>query len=291
MVRYTKSLPLDDVIAYLQDKDLSQSENREMWVEIIQTDDDFSVGDLEKIVSDFYEIKKRGSTWERPWSTEYDFFSDGRGGASGWISELEIRGKSLFALTCFNEDFAMHLANQDGANGRIAVFEEYYVCLSVLYSGNPEDSECTGLVSVNVSLGDEKTFVPINVPLPVLHIIKYMSAINNWDVSDLIEKSVTLGLAEIKKSNVEIKSKPPEHTMKFSVDYGGIDNLLHLIKLIEEDHFSILDMVIIFYIFKRFKKKTIKFIGKKRYKAVRKKLRNNVRGSIRGSIGKKILDK
>lgn len=291
MVRYTKSLPLDDVIAYLQDKDLSQSENREMWVEIIQTDDDFSVGDLEKIVSDFYEIKKEGSTWQRPWVTERDFFSDGRGGASGWISELEIRGKSLFALTCFNEDFAMHLANQDGANGRIGVFKEYYVCLNVHYSSNREDGECTGLGGVNVSLGDEKTFVPIYVPLPVLHVIKCMSAINNWDVSDLIEKSVTLGLAEIEKSNVEIKSKSPEHTMKFSFDYGGIDNLLHLIKLIEEDHFSILDMVIIFYIFKRFKKKTIKFIGKKRYKAVRKKLRNNFRGSIRGSIDKKILDK
>ena len=74
MVRYTKSLPLDDVIAYLQDKDLSQPENREMWVEIIQTDDDFSVSDFKKIVSDFYEIKKEGSTWKRPWVKESDFF-------------------------------------------------------------------------------------------------------------------------------------------------------------------------------------------------------------------------
>ncbi len=297
MVQYTKPLPLDDVIAYLQDKDLSQEdlsqpENREMWVEIIQTDDDFSVGDLEKIVSDFYEIKKRGSTWKRPWSTEYKFFSDGQ--ASGWISELEIRGESLFALTRFNRDFAEHLARQEGVNGRISVFKEYYVCLGVLYSSNPEDSECTGLVSVNVSLGDEKTFVPINVPLPVLHVIKYISGINNWDVSDLIEKSVTLGLAEIEKSNVEIEPKPPElDIMKFSVDLGGIDNFLHLIKLIEEDHFSIRDVstyVMIFYIFKRFKKRTIKVIGRKRYKAVRKKLRNNFRGSIRGFIDKKILD-
>ena len=294
MVQYTRSLPLDDVIAYLQDKDLSQEdlsqpENREMWVEIIQAHDDFSVGDLEKIVSDFYEIKKRGSTWERPWSTEYDFFSDGQ--ASGWISELEIRGKSLFALTCFNKDFAEHLARQERVNGRISVFKEYYVCLGVLYSTNPEDSECTALVCVNASLGDEKTFVPINVPLPVFHVIECMSAINNWDVSDLIEKSVTLGLAEIEKNDVEIKSKPPEHIMKFSVDYGGFDNLFHLIKLIEENHFSIRDMgiggtIIYFYLrMKKVKKRVIKFIGKKRYKAVRKKLRNN----FRGSIDKKIL--
>ena len=299
MVRYTKSLPLDDVIAYLEDKnlsqkDLSQRENREMWVEIIQTDDDFSVGDLEKIVFDFYEIKEEESTWKRPWVKEYDFFGDGR--ASGWISELEIRGKSLFALTCFNEDFAIHLAMQESVNGRIAVFKEYYVCLDVFYSSNPEDGECTGLVSVNVSLGDEKTFVPINVPLPLFHIINSMSAINNWDVSDLIEKSVTLGLTEIEKGSVEIKSKPPEpeHIIKLSVDYGGIDNLFHIIKLIEEDHFSIRDVsiyVMIFYILKRFKKRTIKVIGRNRYKAVRKKLRNNFRGSIRGFIDKKILDK
>lgn len=295
MVRYTKSLPLDDVIAYLQDKDLSQQENREMWVEIIQADDDFSVGDLEKIVSDFYEIKEEGSTWKRPWSTEYSFFGDGM--ASGWISELEIREKSLFALTYFNEDFAEHLARQENVNSRIAIYKEYYVCLGVLYSSNPEDSECTGLMSVNVSLGDEKTFVPIHVPLPVLHVIKYMSAINNWDVSDLIEKSVTLGLAEIEKNNVEIESESPEseHIMKFSVDLGGIDNLLHLIKLIEEERFSIRDMGIlstIMYIYlkkKKVKRRIIKVIGKKRYKALRKKMRNYFREPIRSFIDKKIL--
>ena len=35
MVQYTKSLPLDEVIAYLQSKDLSQPENREMILEIL----------------------------------------------------------------------------------------------------------------------------------------------------------------------------------------------------------------------------------------------------------------
>ena len=295
MVRYTKSLPLDDVIAYLQDKDLSQPENRELWVEIIQTDDNFSVSDLEKIVSDFYEIKKEGSTWKRPWVKEYDFFGDGR--ASGWISELEIRGKSLFALTRFNEDFAEHLAMQERVNGRLSVFKEYYVCLDVHYSSNPEDGECTGLVGVNVSLGDEKTFVPIYVPLPVLHVIKCMSAINTWDVSDLIEKSVILGLAEIEKNNVEIESKPPESEdiIKLSVDPVGIENLFHLIKLIEESDLSIRDMgiggAIVYFYLKKFKKRIIKIIGKKRYKAIRKKLRNNFRDSIRDFIDKKILDK
>ena len=57
-IKYTRSLPLDNVIAYLEDKDVSQPENREMWVEIIQADDDFSIDDLEKIVSDLYETKK-----------------------------------------------------------------------------------------------------------------------------------------------------------------------------------------------------------------------------------------
>ena len=301
MVRYTKSLPLDDVIAYLQDKDLSQRENRELWVEIIQTDDDFSVGDLEKIVSGFYKIQNPGldgEGWKRPWVKESDFFIDGR--ASGWISELEIRGKSLFALTCFNEDFAMHLANQEGANGRIAVFKEYYVCLNVHYSSNPEDGECTGLLGVNVSLGDEKTFVPIYVPLPLLHVVRSMSAINNWDVSDLIEKSVTLGLAEIEKNNVEIESKPPEpeDIIKLSADPGVIENVLHLIKLIEESDINIRDMgiggvmgAVVYSYLKKFRKRIIKEIGKKRYKSVRKKLRNSFRDSIRNFIDKKILDK
>lgn len=298
MVRYTKSLPLDDVIIYFKNKDslneLSQSENRELRVEIIQADDDFSVDDLEKIVSDFYEIKKEGSTWGRPWIIESEFatspFGDGR--ASGWISELEIRGKSLFALTRFNEEFAIHLARQDGVNGRLAVFKEYYVFLDDHYSSNPKDGQCTGLVSVIVSLGAEKTFVPVGVSLPVLHVIECMSAINNWDVSDLIEKSITLGLANIEKNNVEIKSKPPERTIKFSVDSGVIDNLLHLIKLIEENDFSIRDMgiggaiVYSYFLKKKVKKRIVQVIGKKRYKAVRKKLRNN----FRDFIDKKILE-
>ena len=84
---------------------------------MIQADDDFSVDDLRKIVSDFNGIKKENSGWERPWITEYDFASPpfGQGNASGWISELEIRGKSLFGLTRFNESFAEHLAEAKGS--------------------------------------------------------------------------------------------------------------------------------------------------------------------------------
>ena len=158
-------------------------------------------------------------------------------------------------------------------------------------------------MGINVSLGDEKTFVPIYVPLPVLHVIRSMSAINNWDVSDLIEKSVTLGLAEIEKNNVEIESKPPEpeDIIKLSVDPGVIENLLHLIKLIEESDINIRDMsiggvmggvmgAVIYSYLRKFRKRIIKEIGKKRYKSVRKKLRNSFRDSIRDFIDKKILD-
>ena len=125
------------------------------------------------------------------------------------------------------------------------------------YSSNPEDGQCTGLVSIIVGIGDaEKTLVPVHVSLPVLHVIECMSAMNDWDVSDLVDKSVTLGLEEILKNNVEIKAKPPERTdvMMFSVDHGVAEILSHLIKMIEDARISVEQLVVIFCVLKGFKK-------------------------------------
>ena len=273
---YTKSLSCDSVITHLQDKDLSQPENREMWVEIIQMDDNFSMNNLEEIVKNF-----NSETNEIPWSDEVEFFTSGA--AAGWISALEIRDRSLFAFTRFNVGTAPLIVKKR--------YQEFYVFLNAFSADDGNNGKFLRLAGVILSTGNKNIPAPFYVPLSVLHIIKSVSGINNWDVSDLIEKSVILGLEDIQKNNVQIKSKPPEHIIKFSVDSGGIDNLFHLIKLIEENHFSIRDMgiggAIVYFYLKKVRKTIIKVIGKKRYKALRKKLRND----FRDFIDEKILDK
>ena len=273
---YTKSLSCDSVITHLQGKDVSQPENREMWVEIIQMDDNFSMNNLEEIVTNF-----NSKTNEIPWSDEVEFFTSGA--AAGWISALEIRDRSLFASTRFNVGTAPLIVKKR--------YQEFYVFLNAFSADDANNGKFLRLAGVILSTGNKNIPAPFYVPLPVLHIIKSVSAINNWDVSDLIEKSVILGLADIQKNNVEIKSKPPEpDIIKLSVDFGGFDNLSYLIKLMEENDYSIRDMgigMIVYHYLRRAKKTIIKVIGKKRYKALCKKLRND----FRDFIDEKILDK
>ncbi len=272
---YTKSLSCDSVITHLQGKDVSQPENRKMWVEIIQMDDNFSMNNLEEIVTNF-----NSKTNEIPWSDEVEFFTSRA--AAGWISALEIRDRSLFAFTRFNVGTAPLIVKKR--------YQEFYVFLNAFSADDANNGKFLRLAGVILSTGNKNIPAPFYVPLPVLHIIKSVSAINNWDVSDLIEKSVILGLADIQKNNVEIKSKPPEHMMKFSIDFGGFDNLSYLIKLMEEKDYSIRDMgigMIVYHYFRRAKKTIIKVIGEKRYKTLRKKLRND----FRDFIDEKILDK
>ena len=269
---YTKSLSCDSVITHLQDKDFSQPENREMWVEIIQMNDNFSMNNLEEIITNF-----NSETNEIPWSDEVEFFTSGA--AAGWISALEIRDRSLFAFTRFNVGTAPLIVKKR--------YQEFYVFFNAFSADDANNGKFLRLAGVILSTGNKNISAPFYVPLPVLHIIKSVSEINNWDVSDLIEKSVILGLEDIQKNNVQIESKPLERTIKLSVDSGGIDNLFHLIKLIEENHFSIRDMgigMIVYHYLRRAKKTIIKVIGKKRYKALRKKL-------VRDFIDEKILDK